>query len=252
MLTKKTVVILQPQFFPWRGVFEQIQLADEFVHFDDVQFPQGRSFVSRVQIKSTTGIKWLTVPVKRSGLVPINRVPLDDSQPWRAKHLRALAAAYAKAPHVDAMIDLVSEIYASSYPSIADLNVSAIQKVSAYLGLDRTFTRSSSTPYDARSSAHLVALCSARQAQRYVSGHGALKYLDEPLFAQHGIDVAIMEYRCTPYPQLYGDFDPYVSILDLIANVGPAAGTYLDSSAVRWADAIQKQAQPSLELQSVD
>jgi hypothetical protein len=247
VLTKKTVAILQPQFFPWRGVFEQIRLADEFVHFDDVQFPQGRSFVSRVQIKSPTGIKWLTVPVKRSGLVSIDSVPLDDSQPWRTKHLRTLAAAYAKAPYVRTMLELVDEVYAPGHPSVADLNISAIEKVSAYLGLTRTFTRSSATPCDARSSAHLVALCKARNAERYVSGHGALKYLDESLFAQHGIEVAIMDYRCTPYPQVHGEFDPYVSILDLIANVGPAAPAYLDSAAVRWADVVENRAPSGLQ-----
>jgi WbqC-like protein len=38
------VVILQPQFFPWIGYFEQVHRADIFVHFADVQLPQGRSF----------------------------------------------------------------------------------------------------------------------------------------------------------------------------------------------------------------
>ncbi len=73
----KTVVVLQPQFFPWRGVFEQIRLADEFVHLDDAQFQKG-GFTNRVQIKTPHGPQWLTVPVLRSGkLPPIADVEID-------------------------------------------------------------------------------------------------------------------------------------------------------------------------------
>ena len=46
-----TVVISQPMFFPWVGMFEQIALADVYVHYDDVQFSKG-SFTNRVQLKT--------------------------------------------------------------------------------------------------------------------------------------------------------------------------------------------------------
>ena len=63
----KTVVVSQPMFLPWIGIFEQVSIADLFVHYDDVQFPQGRSFSSRVQVKAEQGCRWLTVPVRRDG-----------------------------------------------------------------------------------------------------------------------------------------------------------------------------------------
>ncbi|HOX52645.1 MAG TPA: WbqC family protein, partial [Fibrobacteria bacterium] len=34
---RRTVVITQPMYFPWVGLFEQIRLADEIVWLDDVQ-----------------------------------------------------------------------------------------------------------------------------------------------------------------------------------------------------------------------
>ena len=57
------IVISQPMFFPWVGLFEQIRLADIYVHYDDVQFSKG-SFVNRVQIKTNKGTQWLTVPLQ--------------------------------------------------------------------------------------------------------------------------------------------------------------------------------------------
>ena len=81
----KTVVILQPQFFPWRGVFEQIRLADEFVHLDDAQFQKG-GFTNRVQLKTANGPLWLTVPVLRHGkLPPIAEVEIDYKTPTGAR-----------------------------------------------------------------------------------------------------------------------------------------------------------------------
>ena len=39
----RTVVISQPMFLPWVGLFEQARHADVWFHYDDVQLPQGRS-----------------------------------------------------------------------------------------------------------------------------------------------------------------------------------------------------------------
>ena len=54
------VVVSQTMFFPWIGLFEQVRLADVFVHYDDVQFARG--FMNRVQVKVADGWRWLTAP----------------------------------------------------------------------------------------------------------------------------------------------------------------------------------------------
>ena len=51
-----TVVISQPMLFPWVGMFEQVALADVFVHYDDVQFSKG-SFTNRVQLKTARRVR---------------------------------------------------------------------------------------------------------------------------------------------------------------------------------------------------
>src|SRR2546426_6682671 len=82
----RTLVVSQPMFMPWVGLFEQVRLADVFIHYDDVQLPQGRSFVSRVQIKVPTGVMWLSAPLdrKRSGRA-INEVLFASRADWRRK-----------------------------------------------------------------------------------------------------------------------------------------------------------------------
>src|SRR5579871_2810387 len=219
----RTVVIMQPQFFPWRGVYEQMRLCDEFMFLDDVQFQKG-GFVNRVQIKTAQGSQWLTVPVLRGGrLPPIRDVAIDYRNDWREKHLRTLKAAYARAAFAADMLTIVSDVYAEKPATIAQVAIAGTERCAAYLGLHPQITFSSATPVAAVQSLRLVELLEPRGTTTYITGLGALNYLDEPLLASHGIEVRVMAYRRTPYPQLHGVFDPHVSILDTIANLGPEA-----------------------------
>ena len=79
----KRVVISQPMLLPWIGIFEQIKASDIFIHYDDVQFPQGRSFSSRVQVKTQQGSRWLTVPVKHDGKQLIRDMKIDATKNWK-------------------------------------------------------------------------------------------------------------------------------------------------------------------------
>jgi hypothetical protein len=238
----KTVVIMQPQFFPWRGLFEQIRLADEFVHLDDAQFQKG-GFTNRVQIKTANGPLWLTVPVLRHGkLPPIAEVEIDYSSAWREKHLRTFAMSYARAPFLAAAQAIMSDVYAEHPRTIAELDVAALERCCAELDLHPAFTRASDTPVDGAKTDRVLELLAPRAATRYVTGLGALDYLDAPRLAEAGIDVQVMQYARSPYPQLHGAFDPHVSILDTIANLGRGAAAALESAAIPWREAVRAHA----------
>ena len=235
----KTVVVLQPQFFPWRGVFEQIRLADEFVHLDDAQFQKG-GFTNRVQLKTANGPLWLTVPVLRHGtLPPIAEVEIDYKSDWREKHLRTFAMSYARAPFAAHAQTIMRDVYAERPRTIAELDIAALERCCGELNLHPRFTRASATPVDGAKTDRLVALLVPRGTTCYVTGRGALDYLNEPQLAATGIEVRVMEYTRRPYPQLHGAFDPHVSILDTIANLGPDAAATLESPAIPWRDATQ-------------
>ena len=57
-------------------------------------------------------------------------------------------------------------------------------------------------------------------ADTYLSGAGA-DYLDRSAFAEAGIGLRFQAYEHPTYPQLYGDFEPYMSVVDLLMNCGP-------------------------------
>lgn len=230
-----TVVVSQPMFLPWIGLFEQIRLADVFVHYDDVQLPQGRSFMSRVQVKGANGSFWMTAPIdrKRSGHLISECQYVDDAK-WRAGHLLTLKHNYARAPAFAIMYRLAEEIYAYSGSDLAGFNQNAIEVLASFLGLSKRFERSSALSIGGSSSQRLIDICHHFGASTYVTGHGAMRYLDHAAFESVGIRVEYMDYVKQPYPQLHGEFTPFVTVLDAIANCGADAAGLLSSGTRHW------------------
>lgn len=228
-------VISQPMFMPWVGLFEQVRLADIFIHYDDVQLPQGRSFMSRVQIKTPAGGSWMTAPIdrKHSGRLINETFFLPDTD-WRDKHLKHLKHAYSRAPFFDVMLEMAHALYSNSSNNLAEFNLYAIERISNWLGFTPKFMRSSEVGIGGSGTQRLVDLCREVDADAYVTGLGALNYLDYSQFETHGISVRYMDYEKRPYPQLHGEFTPYVSILDTIANCGHGATENICSESTFW------------------
>ena len=235
------LVILQPMFIPWAGVFEQIKLADTFVHYDDALLPKGRSFISRVQIKATEGVRWLTIPIDhvRSGRL-LKDTWIHASPTWRRKHLETLRHCYSKAPYFEDMFDLAQEIYSIPSNNLLDFNCHGIARLCTFLKLSPHFVFSSDLSTQGTSTEKLVNISCTLQANTYITGHGALNYLDHSQFEDHDINVHYMDYKKLPYPQLHGTFTPFVSILDGIANCGNSASHLLCSNAIYWKDFINE------------
>lgn len=229
------VVISQPMYLPWGGLFDQIKKADIFVHYDDVALPQGRSFINRVQLSHLDHFKWLTVPLeKKTRKNCIKDVQIDASKNWIQQHTNALKSTLSKNPHYHDVKALLAPFKNSSLLSLlADLNIAFIENISAYLGLQPSFLRSQDLKTKSRSSQKLLDICKALGATTYLTGHGAKSYLDHNLFEEHGIAVEYMEYEILP-PKNHSLFNPFTTILELISHVGPEAGHHLNAKTINW------------------
>jgi hypothetical protein len=237
------IVISQPMLFPWVGMLEQVRLADCYVDYADVQFSKG-SFVNRVQVKTGAGPRWMTVPLRGLSLGQrIDEVAIDDSLPWRENHLQLLRAAYDGAPYRGEMLALVEDVYAREYPSIASLSLATLMTLCRYYGLDRerTFVSSTQLGIEGASSQRVLEIVLRLGGDRYITGHGARNYLAHEIFDKAGVRVEYMDYLKVPYAQLHGEFTPYVSALDLIANKGPDGVEYIRSGARYWKDFLDER-----------
>jgi hypothetical protein len=236
------LVVSQPMFFPWIGFFEQIKLCDIYVHYVDVQYSKG-GFTNRVQVKSPSGVKWLTVPLKNIHLgQPIDQVQIDNHRDWRTSHLGLLKWCYAEAPFYAEMMQVVETIYSQEWDLLDELSQATLKVVCEYFGFYEKvrFMNIKEMDIPGASSERVLDTVLRVGADVYITGHGARRYLNHDLFEKAGIKVEYINYKKTPYPQLYGEFTPYVSILDLIANVGRDGNKLIHSATTDWKDFINE------------
>jgi WbqC-like protein family len=219
-----TLVVLQPSYLPWLGYFDQMCKADVFVWYDDVQFDK-HGWRNRNRVKGPNGPLWLTVPILHKGRAeqPINAVEIDNRAAWSRKHLRSVAQLYARAPFRDAVLPRLSELLLRPWERLIDLDIATTEWLAGEFGIRTPRHSASQLLIDGDRNARLINLCRHFRATRYISGDAARAYLDVAQFAAAGIEVVWHSYQHPHYPQLHGEFVPYLSALDLLLNVGPEA-----------------------------
>jgi hypothetical protein len=230
-MTAGTAVLVahQPAYLPWCGYFSRLLDVDRLVLLDHVQFAE-RGYQNRSYVRSPNGGRLrLTVPVRRRFGQSISDVLIAGDEPWAARHWRTLTQAYAGAAHWDDCASRLKPVYAKPWTHLADLNAALIQVLLDALGLPVTLLRSSNlNPAGARTGM-LIDLCRKSGASVLRTGTGATRYLDRALLEANGVSVEVATYHCPAYPQGRGPFTPQLSVLDLIANTGPAAAEVLQA-----------------------
>lgn len=221
------IAIHQPNYLPWAGYFYKLLRADIFVFFDTVQFPRGKSYCSRVKIKTPSGTCWLTVPVRGKGeLLPIMDVQ-TAGRGWVKKHLGTLIACYAKASYFNDYYPELERIYSEAGNDMAGLNMQLIIALAKKMGARTAFVRASEIgPARAQTGEYIINLVKALNGTVYLTGQGAgtRRYLDEQGFQRVGVQVEMFHYSETAYRQLWGgDFVPGLSVVDVLFNTGPGA-----------------------------
>jgi len=175
----KCIIVSQSMYFPWVGLLEQIRLADTFVHYDDVQLTRG--FYNRVQIKTGTGPRWLTIPLRDVHRGQnIDETLIDNRHDWQSQHRDILRQAYLKAPYRDEMLAIADRVFAIHAVTLADAARVSVHALADYfsIGGNCSFANSRDLDIGGKSSQRLLDIVKSLDGNVYVTGHGASNYLD--------------------------------------------------------------------------
>jgi len=224
-----TVAIHQPNYLPWAGYFYKAMKADVFVFLDNVQYSKN-SFINRNRIKGQQGAQWLTIPVRAGSHITIDRVSCSDRN-WHIKHMKTLDACYARAPYYEQYRDDLRELYAAvASEKLSAINMALIRRIAEWLRISCAFRSSSEFDTTDSSDGRLIEIVKLAGGGRYLSGHGAAAYQDERRFVEAGIELHYYTFKPPRYPQLFRDFVPGLSIVDLLFNAGDRAADLLARS----------------------
>jgi hypothetical protein len=228
----KRVAIVQSNYIPWRGYFDLINSVDELILYDDMQYTI-RDWRNRNIIKTANGPLWLTIPVEVKGkyFQKIKDVVVSDPS-WSRKHWTSIVHSYSRAKCFKATKELFASLFTTEETSLSLINRRFIDAICDFLGINTRITWSMEYQLVGDKTERLVHLCKQAHATHYLSGPAAKSYLEEELFTREGISVSYMDYAGYPqYEQLYGAFEPQVSVVDLIFNHGLDAPKYMKSFA---------------------
>ena len=226
------VAIHQPNYVPWAGYFYKIAASDTFVFLDDVQFTKG-GFINRNKIKTSQGVKWLSIPVHSRLGWSIRDVRWSNFN-WAEKHIKTLRAAYGKAPFFEETCSWMTKmLFTEQADNVAELNIRIIKSLSEQLNLGCTFRCSSEFIVSKERDVRLMELTRLVGGDVYLSGYGGAKYQDRKVFERVGINVKYYDFALPEYSQLWGEFESGLSILDVLFNCGFERASLIVRSANR-------------------
>lgn len=214
------VAVHQPQYLPWIGYFHKIDTADVFVLLDNVQFKKNE-WQNRNKIKTAQGWQWLTVPVLYKYSQLITEVPINNRVNWQHKQRQAILSNYKKAPYYDLLEPFFEEIFSSSWQIISQLNIEVVTRLTEILGIDTPiYVASELGEFPGHPDERLIAIAERLGAETYLAGAGGREYMDLRKYDKAGIKVVFQDFRHPVYDQLFGEFEPFMSVIDLIFNHG--------------------------------
>lgn len=220
----KKCAIVQSSYIPWRGYFDLINSVDEFILFDDVQYTK-RDWRSRNQIKTAQGLQWLTIPVQVKGKYTqlIKDVVISDNK-WVDKHWNSIEFNYHGAVFFEEVATKVHSLYheAKKIDRLSEINYLMIKNICAWLNIKTKLSWSMDYKVEAsEKNQRLIELCKAAKASYYLSGPSAESYINRKQFEDCGIALGYINYQNYPiYKQCFSNFEPAVSIIDLLFNTG--------------------------------
>jgi hypothetical protein len=227
----KKALITQSNYIPWKAYFDGINMVDEFIIYDDMQFTR-RDWRNRNKIKTKDGLIWLTIPVEVKGkyFQKINETVISDPH-WGMHHWKIIQYNYHKAPYFNLYKDRFEELYLKNDQKyLSEINLEFIKIVCGILGIKTHIRSSSDFELKEEKTERLVDICKKIGATDYYSGPTAKDYMNESLFAYENINIHYFDYSGYPeYPQLFNNFAHDVSIIDLLFNEGENAKKYMKS-----------------------
>jgi hypothetical protein len=214
----------QPVYLPWLGLFHKIALAEKFCVFDIVQY-QTKDYNNRNKIKTHAGSIWLSVPVESKNhlLKSICDIRIIHDG-WNRKHFKSIKFSYEKAPYYKDYINVLEEyLLGKHYVFLTELNTQMLVMFLELLGIQVPLVKASDYEILGKKSDLVLDMCLKLGATDYIFGEQGKDYADVGSFLRNGVSVYFQEYNHPVYHQVNGEFLPYMSVIDLIFNAGPAS-----------------------------
>ena len=200
-----------------------------FIFVDIVQFEK-RGWQQRNQIKTLKGNLFLTVPVKTKNRYKqfINEVEVDNSTDFKKNHFKTIKLNYNKTDFFKQYELELKEIYDKKYDKLVTLNYELIYWIKEKLNIKTKLIKSSDFEKQGNKDELIANLVEKVDSKNYLFTEGSKNYiLDSKIFEYKKIKLTKFNFKIEVYKQQYENFLPYMSIVDLLFNLGEKSQAYI-------------------------
>jgi hypothetical protein len=228
--------IMQSYFFPYLGYFQLISHVDSFILYEHVSFRK-KSWITRNRIldKRANSPVFINVPVqKKSSSNSIGNTLINNSTDWRNKIINLIFFNYKKALFFDEIFPVVEKIVNEKYASIHEYNARIIINICECLEIKTKITYQNENYILMEKELEVLAkensseiktqrifeICDREGANTYVNPVGGAELYDKTHFTANEIQLHFVETSGYEYNQFKGDFEPHLSIIDVLMHNG--------------------------------
>jgi len=211
----KVVSIMQPYFLPYVGYWQLINLSDEFVILDDVNY-RNRSWITRNKILENNQSKLINLQlVKASQNKKINEILIFGK---KEKCFNIISNSYKKAPYYNSVISMLEKIIMNSELNLSKYLTYSIRLINEFLDLKATVTLSSNLKNSNNLSGEerIINICKSMNAGEYINVLSGSNLYDKSKFLDNSIRLKFLNTDIKPYNQNVKNFIPNLSIVDLL------------------------------------
>ena len=211
--------MMQPYFFPYLGYWQLMNISDEYILYDDVNYIKG-GWINRNRIKINGEAQLFGISIRKASQNKcINELEVSVTDRDRDTMLATFAHAYAKAPYVREVTELLNDTLSWPETNLAAFLGHSNRSVAAYMGIKTKIYSATELQLDHtnRAQQRIIDICRIRGCNEYINAIGGKELYDKSVFSENGLELSFL--RMDPdivYPQGKGEFLPALSILDVL------------------------------------
>ena len=219
------IAIHQPHYFPWEGYLTKMMAVDKFILMDEVQLTDSSPMYRHSLLTVNGESKYITIPFDKKDYKkkPYKEIRLNTQIEWQKNHYNFMKENYGKSPYFSEVMSAVQPVLSKKYDFLCDVTIDSIGLLAKLFDIKTELVLMSSLNYpkESRKNQLVLDLCLEANADYYLSGRGAKKYMELTPFTEKGIQVEFQEFVQNPYPQhSTNTFVGGLTILDMLFSIG--------------------------------
>jgi hypothetical protein len=228
----RIVTAHQPNYLPWIGLFSKISQADCFVVADTFAMGKQSTF-NRNKVRTNNRWSYLTIPVGTKAVgARICDIALPSDKSWQNTHWQTIYRNYVSTNYFKDYQESFTELYRRDYKYLCEINLEIILYLMRCFNIRVEVKKASEMALDLTLPAtdFIIEMVKGAGGDVYLSGPSGKDYMSLEKFSHHQIGLKFLKFQHPVYTQRYPGFEPNLSAIDLLFNIGPMAARIVKTS----------------------